>query len=214
MQFVQGLAGNVRPRAVADVGKNRFRTSTPADVRKAGADLADDVLVALNGKGEALVLNLAGTMDRPFLPRDKPPERAVYETMAKQDSSKFRQAVAEYWLKRYDAGEGFAKGDAWPLGLVRLADNHWICYLAGEPCVEWGPKVREWLGGRNVVVWGYSQEGRAYLPTESLLPEGGYEVEDSNRARGHSPARFAPGIERAVRQSLRRQLAFIEAKAD
>jgi hypothetical protein len=43
------------------------------------------------------------------------------------------------------------------------------------------------------------------------LPEGGYEALDSNEARASTPAPFAPGIEKAVRRSLERQLAFIEA---
>jgi hypothetical protein len=64
------------------------------------------------------------------------------------------------------------------------------------------------------VTWGYSQEARAYLPTEAMLPEGGYEVLESNQGRESSPAPFAPGIERAVRESLRRQVAFIEAKGN
>ena len=94
---------------------------------------------------------------------------------------------------------------------MRLADNQWICCFAGEPCVEWSPKVKQWLGGRNVVVFGYSQEGLTYLPTEALLPQGGYEVDEANYTRGQSPARLAPGIEAAVRNSLKQQLAFIEA---
>jgi hypothetical protein len=71
-----------------------------------------------------------------------------------------------------------------------------------------------WLAPRKIVTWGYCQEANAYLPTESLLPEGGYEELESNLARGSSPAPFAPGIERAVHDSLLRQLAFIKAKAD
>ncbi len=132
--------------------------------------------------------------------------------MAKDAQSEFRRNAAAYWLARYDSGEGFAKGDPWPVGLVRLAADEWICCFAGEPCVEWAPKVKAWLGGRNVFVWGYSQQGLTYLPTEALLPEGGYEVDECNHTRAQSPARFAPGIEAAVRQSLLRQLAFIEAQ--
>ena len=33
-QFVQGLAGDVRPRAVADLANNRFRAATPDDLKK------------------------------------------------------------------------------------------------------------------------------------------------------------------------------------
>lgn len=211
-QFVQGLAGNIRPRVVADIPNNRFRASKPEDVEHAGKELAEDVLAALRTKGEALNLDLAATMDRPFLPRAKPPDRSVYEKMS-TTGNKFQQAVARYWLSRYDTGEGFARGDAWPVGLVRLADNQWICYLAGEPCVEWGSKISQWLAPRKLVLWGYSQESISYLPTEELLPEAGYEVINSNYNRATTPAPFAPGIHEAVRRSLLRQVAFIQAEA-
>jgi hypothetical protein len=62
------------------------------------------------------------------------------------------------------------------------------------------------------VPWGYCQEGIGYLPTTEMLPEGGYEVADSNRARLSSPAQHAPGIDQAVRESLLRQLSFINAE--
>lgn len=215
VQFVQGFAGNIRPRVTADLEKGVFRGSKPADLEKAGKDLAEAVLDATKSKGEKLSLDMAGTSDRPFLPRDKPPPREFYQKM-RDDSlaatNKFRVAVSDYWLKRYDAGEGFARGDAWSLGLIRLADNQWIVHSGGEPCVEWREKISGWLKPLKIVTWGYSQEAKSYLPTESMLPEGGYEVSVSNEARASTPAPYAPGIEASVRESLLRQLAYIQAK--
>lgn len=216
LQFVQGFAGDLRPRALADLAAGRFRKATPADLEQAARELSDAVLAALKTPGEKLSLDLAGASDRPFLPRGQAPPRERYEKMratALAQTNAYRLAVADYWLKRYDAGEGFARGDAWPLGLVRLAENQWIVHCGGEPCIEWRAKMAQWLAPLNVVTWGYSQEARSYLPTESMLPEGGYEVLDSNQGRESTPAPFAPGIERAVRESLLRQLAFIRAGA-
>jgi neutral ceramidase len=215
-QFVQGFAGNVRPRVVADLVKNQFRASKPADVQTAGKSLANSVLEAMKTPGEKLTLNIAGSFDRPFLPRAEPPPRQFYEQMHKTGfatTNRWHLAVSDYWLKRYDAGEGFAKGDAWSLGLVRLADNQWIVHSGGEPCVEWRAKISEWLAPLKIVTWGYD-EAKSYLPTESMLPEGGYEVLESNNARASTPAPYAPGIELAIHESLNRQLAFIRARAN
>jgi hypothetical protein len=217
-QFVQGFAGNIRPRLVADLEHNRFRASKPEDLERAGKDMAGAVLGAMKSPGKKLSLNIAGTMDRPFLPRatPPPPSREFYEQMRTNSlatTNKFRLAVSEYWLKRYDTGEGFAKGDAWSLGLVRLADNQWVVHSGGEPVIEWRVKISEWLRPRNIVTFGYT-EAKSYLPTEVLLPEGGYEVLDSNEARAATPAPFAPGIEKAIRESLLRQVKFIEAKPE
>jgi hypothetical protein len=164
--------------------------------------------------GQTLSLDLIGTSDRPFLPRDKPPPRAQYERMHAEAETKndpFHLGVSDYWLKHYDTGEGFAKGDAWNIGLIRLAQNQWIVHSSGEPVIEWRAKMSNWLAPLNIVTFGYSQEAKSYLPTESLLPEGGYEVLESNNARASTPAPYASGIETAVRESLLRQLAFIQA---
>ena len=211
VQFIQGLAGDVRPRITADIANKRFQGGGPAQLKQAGEELAAEVLNALENEPRVLNLNIAGTMDRPFLPRGNPPPRAVYEAMTTNKSA-FLRDVAKYWLTRYDSGEGFARGDTLPVGLIRLAKNQWIWYSGGEPCVEWGPKISKWLAPRNVVMWGYCQEASSYIPTEEMLPEGGYEVNDSNRARNSTPAPFATGLNDAVRRSVLRQAAFIEAK--
>src|SRR5262249_26228900 len=125
-------------------------------------------------------------------------------------TNEFHVAVSDYWLKRYDTGEGFARGDAWSLGLIRLAENQWIVHSGGEPCIEWRGMISRWLSPLKIVTWGYCQEAKSYLPTEALLPEGGYEVLESNQARASTPAPFAPGIEQTVRESLLRQLDFIK----
>jgi hypothetical protein len=216
-QFVQGFAGDIRPRVLADLEQGSFRASTPADLERVGRNLSAAVLAAMKMPGQKLSLDIAGAGDRPFLPRGKVPAREIYDQMrtnAQAQSKAHWLSVADYWLKRYDSGEGFSRGDAWPLGLIRLADNQWVVYSAGEPCAEWRPKVAAWLAPLKVVPWGYCQEANTYLPTEALLPEGGYEVVDSNLARASSPAPFAPGIERAVRESLLRQWAFIRQTTD
>ena len=74
--------------------------------------------------------------------------------------------------------------------------------------------MERWLAPLKIVTFGYTQEAKSYLPTETLLPEGGYEVFDSNIARASTPAPYAPGIEAAIQQSLLRQLAFIKARPD
>ena len=169
----------------------------------------------LKSSGEKLSLDIAGAADRPFLPRDKPPPRQRYDQMRAEALAKtnaYRLAVSDYWLKRYETGEGFARGDAWSLGLIRLAANQWVVHSGGEPCIEWRAKIAKWLSPLNIVPWGYCQEAKSYLPTESMLAEGGYEVLESNQGRESTPAPFAPGIEQAMRESLQRQLAFIRAK--
>ena len=74
--------------------------------------------------------------------------------------------------------------------------------------------MSQWLSPLKIVAWGYCQEAKSYLPTESMLPEGGYEVLESNQGRENTPAPFAPGIEQALRESLLRQQAFIQTRTN
>ncbi len=207
-QFVQGLAGDVRPRGLAEVEKNRFRISKPGDEIQVGTELANDVLSTLKNKPTELKVNLAAGADRPLFPKGQLPPRSLYEEMQKKGKSK----VADYWLHRYDTQEGFSKGDPWSVGVIRLADNQWIVHLAGEPCVEWRPKFTQWLKGKKFTPFGYCQESITYLPTEEMLPAGGYEVDESNYARASSPARFGTGLNDAMKASILKQLSFIETK--
>src|SRR5437764_346606 len=115
-------------------------------------------------------------------------------------TNQFHLGVSDYWLKRYEAGEGFARGDAWSLGLIRLADNQWIVHSGGEPCIEWRAKMSKWLAPLKIATWGYSQEAKSYLPTASMLPEGGYEVPESNNARASTPAPYPMAMRAAFRQ--------------
>jgi neutral ceramidase len=209
IQFVQGLAGDVRPRALADLSENRFRTPKPADLKAIGNQLAEDVIHALGQPEHELQLHLAGTMDRPYIARGTPPSPKVFEQML-TSTNRAERPAGKYWLAHYKSKEGFAKGEAWPVGCIRLADDQWVCYFGGEPCAEWEPKVKAWMAPRNLVLWGYCQEGLTYLPTDTMLPEGGYEVLDSNRTRLSSPAPLAPGIDEAIHRSLERQLRCTE----
>lgn len=211
-QFVQGFAGNIRPRVTADLEEHRFRASKPADLETAGTELSRAVLAAMKGKGQKLKLNLAGASARPFLLRGEPPPREYYERLrsnALSTTNQFLAAVSDYWLQRYDSKTGFARGDVWSIGLIRLDEDHWIVYSGGEPCIEWRAKINQWLAPLNIVTWGYSQEAKSYLPTEALLSEGGYEVLESNQARASTPAPYAPGIEKAIRDTLQSQLRMI-----
>ena len=71
-------------------------------------------------------------------------------------------------------------------------------------------KLRAWLDKPTLMVWGYCNECETYLPTDSMLPEGGYEVAGCAPNTRTGPGIFAPGIDEAFRkrvQQLARELA-------
>jgi hypothetical protein len=201
-QFFQSLTGNVRPRAMADLDNNVFRPSTPEDVVSTALRLADDIAIALlEDEGEPIRLVLAGAAGAFALVRDEPPPLSTWEDLAQRETGS-AQTVARYWIERYRNGPPLTRDLKWPVGLIRLNADHVIAWLGGEPVAEWMPLLQHALDGHRMAAWGYTNEVTGYLPTDSLLPEGGDEVDRGNHYTSHGPARFRPGIDKAVLNAL------------
>jgi neutral ceramidase len=200
-QFFQGLAGNIRPRLLAD--GDHFRKGRPSDPEAVGAELAADVQTALAQEGEILSFELAATSGR-FLARRDPeliPDVSYWRARL-DDEQELQRNLAAYWCARLEAGVPPFTAVPWDIGLMGLDPTHRIAWLAGEPVAEWLPLLRQWLGAPELAVWGYCQDIPCYLPTDALLPEGGYEVLPSNTYGTNGPGPFALGLDQAVRDSF------------
>jgi hypothetical protein len=209
-QFIQGLAGNVRPRVLADLERGRFRKARPQDLARAGAELAGDVLDALDAPGEALDLDIAAASGWFLARRDLAGFLSLeeWQSLALSEEELDRN-LGLYWTQRLQAGLPPARAVPWPVGLLRLTQDRTVAWLAGEAVAEWQGTLRRWLGDEQLIVWGYCQEMATYLPTDELLPEGGYEVVQAARYGTTGPGPFAQGLNEAVRErflALRRQI--------
>ncbi len=202
-QFIQGLAGNVRPRRLADLEAGSFRTSTPEDPIAVGEQLAGDVADALDSEGEILALDIAAAAG--FAParrdRDKILPLEYWQGLARSESETSRN-LGKYWANRLQSGLPPVQAVPWGIGLVRLTREHRVAWLAGEVLAEWLGHLREWLEDEQLIAWGYCQDGRGYMPTDALIPEGGYEVDRSNNYNKTGPGPFAVGINEAARQGF------------
>lgn len=199
-QFIQGLAGNVRPRQLADLEAGTFRKSTPDDVIATGHQLADDVCRALESGGDALDLDIQCVSDFVMAPRDqgKIPPLSHWETLAVSDNELERN-LGTYWVARFESGIPPVKVVPWNVGLIRLAKGHTIAWLANEVFAEWLHLLREWLNEPHLIAWGYCQDGRNYMPTDAVLPEGGYEIDRANAYTKTGPGPFGVGMNEAVK---------------
>lgn len=201
-QFFQGLAGNVRPRVLADLDEGIFRPSTPGDVESTARRLADDIATALGeDEGQPVSLELSGAAGGFSVVRDDPPPLATWERLV-EGTDEVSRDVARYWIERYRNGPPLTREMRWPVGFIRLDPGHLIAWLGGEPVAEWMPLLRRAVEGHRVAAWGYSNEVTGYLPTDGLLPEGGYEVDRGNHYTSYGPARFRPGIDEAMRNAF------------
>ncbi len=106
--------------------------------------------------------------------------------------------------KRTEAGEKFPDGysrypvQTWQLGDLSLA------VLGGEVVSGYAIKLRE-EAGTDLMIMAYANDVMAYIPTEKILKEGGYEGKSSMRVY-NQPAYWAPGLEKKIIDEVLRQV--------
>jgi hypothetical protein len=74
--------------------------------------------------------------------------------------------------------------------------------LGGELVVEYSILLKK-VFGPDIFVLGYVNDDMAYIPTETILNEGGYEGESSQMVYG-LPAKWAPGIEDCIIDEMKK----------
>jgi hypothetical protein len=89
----------------------------------------------------------------------------------------------------------------YPVQVWKLGDQV-IMALGGELVVEYSTSLKK-IFGPGIFVLGYVNDDMAYIPSESILKEGGYEGELSQMVYG-LPAKWAPGIEAAIIDEMKR----------
>ena len=139
---------------------------------------------------------LSVAFERVDLPFVDPPTKEELEQRRGQGNV-YQQRLTELLL------EGIAKQgkiDAaypCPVQVVRFGDDLTLVALAGEVVVDYAIRLRKEFAGERLWVAGYSNEVFAYVPSERVLSEGGYEGGGAMVYFGwHGP--FQPGVEDRV----------------
>lgn len=88
-------------------------------------------------------------------------------------SSGYQQQWAKRLLARLEAGEKFETSYPYPVQVWNLGDQP-IFTLGGELVVEYAIELKR-IFGQHAFVMGYSNDVMSYIPTTTILREGGYE---------------------------------------
>ena len=186
--FWDGCGGdaNPLPRSTVELCKKYGR---------ALADAVEDVLAGkmtpVNGTVKARYATLALAFDK--LPEK---EQLAADLLSKQVAVRKR---AERLLKVLkDGGKIDDQYRYYPVQVWRLGDGPLWVALGGEVVVDYSLRLKKELkGDRPVWVTGYANDVMAYIPSERVLKEGGYEADSSMIYYGH-PTRWAPGLEKKI----------------
>ena len=197
VQFLQGLAGSVRPRILADLEKEQFVRGSRETLERTGDQLADDLMRTLRTAAEEIELVLHAVMG--YAPVRPGPPLGPDSVAEMRDSWGGADA---YWRERLRNGPPCDLVQPWPVGLIQLDRKHLIAYMASEAVAEWRPLIEEVLSTYQLACWAYCQHDHTYLPTDELIADGGYEVDQAPLCTNFWPQPLAPGTDDLIMTSF------------
>ena len=133
--------------------------------------------------------------------RYKEVDLAFSRQPSKDEFAKMARELTGYqqrWAKRMAETaerEKIPSSYPFPLQVWKLGDQA-IFSLGGELVVDYAIELKR-IFGQDAFVMGYSNDVMAYIPTATILREGGYEGESSQMVYG-LPATWAPEIETII----------------
>lgn len=136
------------------------------------------------------------------LPLVKPPTKQELEQRRGQ-SNKYQQRLTERLLKQLEEKGSIPGSLSCPVQVLRFGDSLTMIALGGEVVVDYAFRLRKEFPKERLWVAGYSNDVPAYIPSERVLAEGGYEGGGAMVYFGiHGP--FRPGVEDRVIGAVRR----------
>ena len=175
--FLQGIAGDVKPRQVVE--GNSFRSGNFEDIEKVGKELAADVKSTIKKGLKSLDIRIGTSLKKVALPFDKTWNEETYRRFAGKEEAQYRRIWAEYWLKKLSKGESVPHSIDLTLSIVELSPELRFLGIAGELLTDIGLKIKHQFKDGNTLPFGYTNGEVAYIPDAGVLREGGYEATET-----------------------------------
>lgn len=185
----------------AGADQNPLPRRTVALAHQYGRELAAAVDRVLDEDMRSLEPRLSTAYSEIELQFDTPLSKEELLNMAK-NSSGIKKRWAGYMLGIIGSGRPLMTSYPYPIQVWKLGDQS-IMILGGETVVEYSIELKK-IFGQDIFVLGYSNDpNMAYIPSSSILKEGGYEGEISQMGKG-LPSKWAPNIENVIIQEIKR----------
>ncbi|EDL61924.1 neutral/alkaline non-lysosomal ceramidase N-terminal domain-containing protein [Gimesia maris] len=186
--FLLGCGGdaNPDPRGTRELAEQHGRSLASAVRRALGAPLKP-----VRGP-------LTVKFQRTDLPFVKPPSRE--QLLAQQGQGDiYSQRLTKHLLKQLEQQRSIPDSYPFSAQVIEFGNDLTLIGLGGETVIDYAIRLHEELAGRQVWIAGYCNEVFAYVPSERVLKEGGYEGGGAMKYFGiHGP--FQPGVEDRVIQ--------------
>lgn len=197
--FLQGTGGDAKARVIARA--DHWASGTWEEIEQEGRGLAREVIDCIEAGLEPVEPAICCQSVEAEWPLESPPDRAWFESaITEPGCTELRRLWAQRQLALIERRGGLPKTATITTHGVQLGAGLRLIGLEGEAVGGLGHLIRRAYGTGWVFPMGYTDGAQLYLPTESMLAEGGYEV-DSYYEYGY-PAPFARGFEQVLADSL------------
>lgn len=200
IELEQGFPGvTVMFAAGCSADQNPLPRRSVALARQYGRELAAAVARVAEEPMQALDPVLKTSYREIDVPLSDPPTREQLVEIGKKGPDYVRRST-DAMIAELDAGRPLRTSYPYPVQVWRLGKQNLVA-LGGEVVVDYAGFIKTLLG-RDTFVFGYSNDVMAYIPSERVLAEGGYEGDTSQMAYG-MPAKWRPGIEQIIMDGVR-----------
>jgi neutral ceramidase len=182
----------------AGADQNPLPRLTVGLARQYGKELAAAVERVLEEDMRELSPQLSASYSEIELPLNPPPSKEELLEIA-QDSLTYIKRWADNMLDKMEKEESFISSYPYPLQVWHMGDQM-VVNMGGEVVVEYAIKLKQ-IFGQDIFVIAYSNDDMAYIPSVTILEEGGYEGLISQMVYG-LPSTWKPDIESMIIQEI------------
>ena len=193
----------------AGADQNAFPRGTVPWSRQHGLTLAVAVDRVLQEQMRKLSPVLLAAYTEVDLPLTTPPTKEELAKIAGQDQDDYYKRWVARILEQMEKGHVPITSYPYPIQVWNIGGQP-LMSLGGELVIEYAIGLKR-IFGRNIFVMGYSNDVPAYIPSITIIREGGYEGDTSQRVYG-MPSKWSEEIEPLIYQKNKELAASVDVK--
>lgn len=167
----------------------------PGVAQTYGNILGQSVAQVLKGEMKIIRGPLRGAMGAATLPYETLPTRKQLDEMLAQATTDNKRREVQFQIDALNRDGKLPQSCQYNVAVWRFGDGDLLhVALTGETVADYALRFKQQYGWYNTWVSGYNDDMIAYVPSDRVLREGGYEGRDGMLEYTH-PAAFADGIE-------------------
>lgn len=168
-----------------------------------GRELADAVLTSLKGPQLSVNEGLKVARTDVSLKLEPLPPVDKLKKQAEAGEETIYSRKANYLLEQLEQKGSIELTQNCPLNVARFGNDLLFVFVSGETVLDYARRCQFEFGGQMVWVAGYNNDVFAYLPSQRVLIEGGYEGR-TGIVHQLTPTPFLPEVEETVFSGIRK----------